>query len=50
MNKERYTGISLKKDLVQKIKTIVENDISYSSTTEFIRTAVREKLKRMEGN
>lgn len=48
-NKDEYMGFSLKKDLVQAMEEHVNKDPSYSSITEFIRTAVREKLQRLNG-
>ena len=48
-NRDNYTGVSLKKNIVKQIEDQVQKDPSYTSITEFIRTAVREKLERLNG-
>lgn len=46
--REPYTGCSFKKDFIRQIEEQVQKDPSYTSITEFIRTAVREKLQRLQ--
>ena len=44
-NKDNYTGFSLKKDFIKAVEERVANDPAYTSVTEFIRDAIREKLQ-----
>ena len=41
-------GFSLKKDFIKKVDEQVDKDPSYTSRTDFIRCAVREKIKRLQ--
>jgi metal-responsive CopG/Arc/MetJ family transcriptional regulator len=51
MTREGYLGVSLPDSIVKAVDTIVEGKKEgYTSRAEFVKQAIREKLKRMEGN
>jgi len=42
-----YQGVSLPKDLLNKIEEAIENK-TYTNKTEFIRQAIRHELERVK--
>jgi Arc/MetJ-type ribon-helix-helix transcriptional regulator len=50
MKGDRYSGISLNQAMIEKIKKAICKSGNYTSITEFIREAIREKLERINDN
>jgi len=45
---EKYVSVSIPKSLIDKIDEVIEsNEFGYSSRAEFMKEAVREKLKQL---
>jgi Arc/MetJ-type ribon-helix-helix transcriptional regulator len=42
-----YASVVLRQDLINAIREKIKNDPSYTGVAEFIRTAIREKLEKI---
>lgn len=43
--KHKYIAVSLQKELMLIVRKRVDKDPSYTSTADFVRSAIREKLQ-----
>ncbi len=49
MAEDKWTNIPLPKELVRRVKDVLEaGELGYSSTSEFVREAVRIRLREIE--